>query len=233
MTERDPIELTDEVPPAQLAALSHLLADGRVWEDPDPRVEDAVVAAITAEAAAAGPPTTGGVEVVITDEPAARRARAGARSRARRSGGGWGLLAGAAVAAILLVLVVVVAALRQSDEPSEGQFALQPAAGAPAGAGGSATAEDTPDGVRIKLRVDGLAPAGEDEYYELWLNEEGGGPEDVVSAGTFHLRGGGSEWIELWAGVSTDEYPLVSVTLEREGEGPGSSGHVLLTGRIP
>ena len=229
MTERDHIELTEELPPAQVDALSHLLADGRVWEDPDPGIEDAVVAAIAAEAAGAGAPPGRPVEIVVTDSPPGRRAGVAGR----RSTGGWGLLAGAAVAATLLVVVVIVAALRQPDEPVQGQFALQPTAGAPAGAHGTAVAEDRPDGTRIVIEVQGLDPAPADHYYELWVNEEGGGPDDVVSAGTFHLRGGGDAWIELWSGVSSEEYPLVTVTLEREGEGPGSSGHVLLTGLIP
>ena len=70
MTERDRIELTEELTPAQLAALSRLLADPKVWEDPDPRVEDAVVAAITAEAALAGPRLSDEIEVVPARRPA-------------------------------------------------------------------------------------------------------------------------------------------------------------------
>jgi hypothetical protein len=59
--------------------------------------------------------------------------------------------------------------------------------------------------------------------YEAWLRKDA----DVgVSAGTFHLRGGDGE-LELWAGVSIEDYPLVTVTLQDEAD-PVSSGQVVL-----
>ena len=52
-----------------------------------------------------------------------------------------------------------------------------------------------------------------------------------VSAGTFHMRGGDGS-IELWSGVSPDDYPLVTVTIQQEADGAESSGRVVLRGLL-
>jgi hypothetical protein len=52
-----------------------------------------------------------------------------------------------------------------------------------------------------------------------------------VSAGTFHLRGGGDAEIELWAWVDIEDYPLFTVTLQPEGLAP-YSGQVVLMARL-
>lgn len=51
-----------------------------------------------------------------------------------------------------------------------------------------------------------------------------------VSAGTFHMRGGDDE-VELWTGVTADEYPLLTVTIQEVGQAE-SSGRVVLKGTI-
>jgi hypothetical protein len=61
-----------------------------------------------------------------------------------------------------------------------------------------------PLGTRLILDVAGLPPAEPGEYHEAWMRT---GPEVGVSAGTFHLRGDHGQ-IELWAGVTADNYPL-------------------------
>ena len=52
-----------------------------------------------------------------------------------------------------------------------------------------------------------------------------------VSAGTFHLRGG-DEPLELWAGVPIDDFPLLTVTIQDEAQ-PMSSGRVVLKASLP
>jgi hypothetical protein len=223
MTERDHIDLSEPTE-AELAALAALLSDEAVWEDPDPGVEDAVVAAITAEAAATPAPSFG-------PPPSPRaRTRAGARRPAARRSG-WGLLAGSAAAAALIIVVALVA-LQGTGGGPEQQLALRPPATLPPDASPLASAdvtvEETADGTRIVLDVTGLAPAPAGYYYELWLRKN---PQEGVSAGTFHLRGGGEERIELWTGVSPRDYPLITVTLQPEGMAE-SSGQVHLSGRL-
>jgi hypothetical protein len=150
------------------------------------------------------------------------------RSRHRRRGA-RGLLSSAAAAAAV-VAVVAVATVRRTPEAAD-VLALSPSAEAPAGSAGSAQVEERADGTRIVLEVHGLGPAPADEYYEVWMKEDG--EDEGVSAGTFHLRGGGQERIELWSGVSPEEYPVVTVTLEHEDDGGGASNRVLLSGRFP
>jgi hypothetical protein len=220
MTERDPIELPDELSPADRAALDRLLEDPTVWQDPDPRLEDAVVTAIVAEAAAVADRPPPDIEVLDGS---------GAVGAPRRRGGRWGL-AVSAVAAAAIVALVAVATVRRTPEPAEQVLALAPSADAPAGSAGSARVEERADGTRIVLEVQGLAPAPADEYYEVWMQEDG--DDQGVSAGSFHLRGGGHERIELWSGVTPDEYPVVTVTLEHEDDGGGRSTRVLLSGRV-
>jgi hypothetical protein len=54
---------------------------------------------------------------------------------------------------------------------------------------------------------------------------------DLVSIGTFHLRGGAA-MVTLWSGVPLEDYPTLTVTLQREGAGTDSSGEVVLRGSL-
>jgi anti-sigma-K factor RskA len=150
----------------------------------------------------------------VLDEALGRR-----RVRPRRTR--W-LLAAAAVVALSAGAGVF--AWLSGDEPHASL------AGTALAAGSSAEAEvrDTPSGVEIRLYVDGLPPAPEGSYYEAWVK----GDRGSVAIGTFHLRDG-SDDIVLWSGVDLDEYPKITVTLQREGAGPASSGRVVLAGEVP
>jgi hypothetical protein len=98
--------------------------------------------------------------------------------------------------------------------------------------GGAAAADvevrDTPSGFELKLDLRGLPPAAPGTYYEGWVVGERG----AVAIGTFHLREGAQD-VVLWSGVDLAAYPRVTVTLQREGGGPASSGQVLLAGEVP
>lgn len=131
-------------------------------------------------------------------------------------------LAGAVAVVLLLAGALIIGAF---DDPAE-QSVLVALHGTDDAPGASADAEiaDTPAGARIVLTVEDLPPAPDGAYYQAWLQH---GSERAVSAGTFHLRGGDAE-IELRAGVSLDDYPLVAVTLQREGDGAAPSDVVVL-----
>jgi len=202
----------DDGGPTEVPGLDALLADPLVWEEPDPALEDAVVAAITAEA---------------KDE-------VGARRRADRAPRTWvrPFLAGAAAAAVVAVLVVGGAALTgaSGEDRSGTEVALAGTEQAPE-ASADALVADTSLGTVLHLDVRGLDPAPDGTYYEAWLREAGDGGQRV-SAGTFHLRGGDGE-VELWAGVPLDEFPVLTVTLQDETAGPGAPGELVLSGCAP
>lgn len=223
-----------------------LLADPLLWEEPPPGLEDLVVAAIAAEAAAGGPPELARDET--RDEAGRPRPSAGpapssagtvsgldehrARRTERRA---WvrPFAAGAAAAAVVAVLVLGGIGVLGSDDDGSGPAGVEVAlAGTELAPEASAVADvvDTPQGTRIDLDVTGLEPAPDGTFYQAWLRQPGEGGEGV-SAGTFHLRGGDGQ-IELWAGVTPDDYPLVTVTLQDEGAGSASSGDVVLRGTV-
>ncbi|MFJ7305882.1 anti-sigma factor [Streptomyces sp. NPDC099088] len=87
---------------------------------------------------------------------------------------------------------------------------------------------DTPSGVKVELDLHGLPPAPVGSYYEGWVT----GDRGMVAIGTFHLRHGTKNVI-LWSGVELADYPKISVTLQKEGGGPASSGRVMLVGHVP
>ena len=219
----DPSQPQEPERPDLGAPVDELLQDPRVWEEPPPELEDLVVAAIVAEAAA---------RPEQDDEGAADRRPATGAAVARGEGRRWvrPFLAGVGAAAAAAVLVLLVVQGPDDGGPSGGtEVALAGTELAP-DASADAVVTDTPQGTVVDLDVQGLQPAPPGTYYEAWLRQEG--PEgELVSAGTFHLRGGDGR-VSLWAGVAPEDYPLLTVTLQPEGGGPASSGDVVLRGRV-
>lgn len=277
----------DELPEHEQAKLDALLANPALWAEPDPADEEAIVAAILAEASAEwgapssvdapGPAPDGrdsrpAVDPAVTGylstdesrpddgwvrpEDAATKAshdgwvRPGdaatgasddgwARpeatngsnvvplSRARR----WmaPVASAAAAVAVTLLAVNVVGSTDAAPSVTEVAGVELPLAGTDLAPEASATATvaETRAGTRIQLDVSGLRPAPLGQYYEAWLRQDA---DTGVSAGTFHLRGGDAD-IELWAAVSPEEYPLITVTLQDEAS-PDSSGRVVLRGEF-
>jgi len=79
---------------------------------------------------------------------------------------------------------------------------------------GTVSIRPTGSGWWIQLEVVDLPPAPAGAYYEGWVWSGGEG----VSVGTFHMRGEPGPVI-LWSGVDLQDYPLLTVTLQQEGEG--------------
>jgi hypothetical protein len=212
MTEHDePLEGTGAEP----VPFAALLASAELWDDPDPELEEAVVAAIAAEA--------GSTAV------ARRPVRATRPSRASRwSPIGW--IAAAAAMVLIVTLGVLLVTGDDTDDPETATGALVELEStdlAP-GATGDIVVETTPAGLKMVLNVDGLPPAADHSYYEAWI----GSGTDRVSAGSFHLRGGNAP-IALWAGIDDPAYRNFAITVQQVGGGAESSGQVVLRGTLP
>ncbi|HSJ27875.1 MAG TPA: anti-sigma factor [Acidimicrobiia bacterium] len=132
----------------------------------------------------------------------------------------WGLVA---VAAVVTALVAIgVSVVRGEQDPVD--FVLTGTEVAPR-AQAAVRIVDTPAGVVLRLEVSGLEPAPPGTYYQGWV----AAGDDLVSVGTFHMRGGDGR-VSLWSGVDLDAYRLLLVTLQPEGGGPQPSAEVVLRG---
>ena len=211
-----------ELTPDDEAALAALLGSAAIWEPDVHGDEDAIVASITALAGS----TPGSEREHVTASTAP--ASAGVTPLPAASKKPRWL---AAVAAAVLVVAGGAFALNSLGGQEGVEVALSGTDLAP-DASATALVDEGDLGVKINIEIEGLAPAPDGFYYEAWVRES---PEVGVSAGTFHLRGADPDEpgaIELWAGVSTEDYPLITVTLQEEGGGPASSGEVVLKGTI-
>jgi len=192
---------------AELDELRSLLGSPATWAEPSAELEDRVVTTI-AEQAGARPPRP-------------RERRRGVRLRWHWSRPVYGGLAAAtAVAAIAVVL-----ATSKSSPPPQ-QFAMIVSGTSLASdAKGSATLTKTGSGWRIELAATGLPRLANGRYYEAWLKNPAGA---LVPVGTFN----DATNVTLWAGVPPPQYPSLTVTRQRAGGSPASSGERVLTGTI-
>jgi hypothetical protein len=135
-------------------------------------------------------------------------------------------LAAAGVVAVAAIGALGVATLR----PAPGTTARTALNATPLAPGSHADVKlrNTPSGVEIDLDVAGLPPAADGQFYAAWVK----GDRGLVPIGTFHLRQGTKD-VVLWSGVDLKDYRTISVTLQQEGAGPGSSGRVLMKGEVP
>lgn len=191
--------------PVDEQVLDTLLASEAVWAELPPDLEDAVV-----------------------DEIAAHRDLVPAPPSARR----WRIAT--AVATLAAVAASIVAALVLTADPPARTFDSVTTLAATALAdGGDARLEvtTTDGGTRLILLPSDLPPAADDEVYEGWMLDG----RDVVSTGTFHLRGG-DDVVWLWSGVPPEEFDLFVVTRHPIGSTARPSGpegeQVVLHGRL-
>lgn len=195
----------------ELGELRGLLADPAMWAEPDPHLENSVVAAIAAAARSASP--------VAAREVAAREVAAGERARRpRRTFLYWA--AGAAAAAVIAVAVAI--GVGGGTHATTFSAALSGTSLAPA-ASGQATMTQTNAGWDITLHVSGLPRLDNGRFYQAWLKNPAG---VLVPIGTFNQSGD----ITLWAGVPPAEFPTITITRQRANGNPASSGQRVLVG---
>lgn len=199
----DHLDSLEEPTADELAMIRHLVARPDVWQDLPVGLDDAVVAAITAEV-----PRVSDIPSVAPTATASRWLP-------------WWLAAAAAVAIVVAGVAIVG---RGSDRPAGIEITMVGTDAAP-GATASVVLSSTPAGLKILLDAEGLAGAPDGYYYEAWVSDG----TTRVSAGTFHLRGGDNE-IELWAGVVDPAFDRLSVTLEPIDGDTDTSGDVRLVG---
>ncbi len=190
-----------------LDELKGLLAEPAIWDAPPTALEDAVVAAVRAEAA--------------TSEPAARSTSAGVRPRRSwRRAGPW---LGAAAAAAAVVVAIVVAG-GQDDDPQELVVALE-ATDSTSDLTGTVAVTRSDSGWRFELDAPGLPRLDEGRFYEAWMKSDA---DVLVSLGTFNE---GND-VVLWGGVRPPDFPTITITREEADGDPTSSGDRVLVGVI-
>jgi anti-sigma-K factor RskA len=183
------------------------LEDPAVWVEPDPGLEDRVVAAIAREVAASPGPAA----IVPLRSVRARRPR-------RRH-----VVMGIAAAAVLAVGTAALVSRDATDAPRV-QVALA-ATGLVPDARGDATMTKTASGWRIELDATGLPRLEDGRFYQAWLLDADG---LAVPVGTFNE----GEHVTLWAGVSPLDFPTFGITEEQADGEQGSSGRRVLSGTI-
>lgn len=206
----DHVDSLDEPSDDDIAALAALLARAEAWDEPPRDLEDAVVAAIGAEAGAQAGEASPARPPVLADRRAQPR---WSTSRIL-----------AAAAAIAVVVAGVVAITGGGDDGGGVTFALEGTDASP-GASADVVLSATPAGMKILLDAEGLPGAPDGYMYEAWVGDGTIG----ISAGTFHLRGGDGP-IELWAGVTDPSFVRLWVTLEPIDADTSSSGDARLRG---
>jgi hypothetical protein len=205
----------DELSRADLDALRAMLADESVWAMPDAALEDAVVAAITAEAAER-PQTDRPAVRTPSPEPATVTSMVGRRRR--------GLRMALSAAAAVIVLAVGALVVTRTGTDTGTEVALEPTDRLP-DAQGTANVRRTDSGWRIELDATGLPRLDDGRYYQAWLKSA----DDVlIPIGTFNE----GEDVVLWAGASPKQFPTLTVTEEEADGDQASSGVRVLVGTI-
>jgi hypothetical protein len=202
----DPDEQVD------LDAVRDLLSDPAMWAEPEPSLEDRIVAAITAEAAEG----RRGQPVALSPARAGRRRR---QSRRRP------LLSGAvgAAAAVLVAIAITVAVTTGGSSAQRFTAALSANDVVP-GATATATLTRTTSGWEIELHASGLPRLDNGRYYEAWMKNAAG---VVVPVGTFNQ----GPKVTLWSGVSPKDFPEIVVT-QQGTAGTDTSGRQVLAGTV-
>jgi anti-sigma factor RsiW len=152
------------------------------------------------------------------EAPAALRARIEAQRRPRRRVKGI-VLVGAAAAGAAALLVFNPSTTGERLHAELAATRLAP------GASGAATLTRTASGWRIALETRALPRRANGRYYEAWLRNRDG---VLVPIGTFNQ----GPKVTLWAGVSPQQFTMLTVTRETSHNNEGSSGETVLVGPI-
>ena len=162
-----------------------------------------------------------------TDEveaPADLRERVEAHRRGRRAETPRRLVLVTAAATAVLAVAVGLSVFGSDTSPEGFRAVLGPTTLLPE-AGGEAALTKTSSGWRIELDATGLPRLENGRFYQAWLRNPSG-----ISApiGTFNE----GRDVTLWAGVSPEDFTMLTVTRERADGDPASSGETVLVGEV-
>jgi Anti-sigma-K factor rskA, C-terminal len=208
----EPVDALTPQERAELDEVHTFLEAPATWEEPDPGLEDLVVAAVAREAERAH----------VTQIPKAQapvRRRWLPASLRRRPALVFGGLATAA-AALAVALVIVLGG--NSAKPLRFAMVVSGTALAP-NAHGSANLTQTDSGWRIELKATGLPHLAGGRYYQAWLKNSAG---ILVPVGTFN----DAQKVTLWSGAPVTQFRMFTVTRQLANGNPASSGQRVLTG---
>lgn len=199
---------------ARLQPFSLALRTEAVWTEPPPGLATLVVEQVRAASAQSPPPVAS-----IAAAPPSGGAASGVWRRL--------LPAVAAAAAVAFAAGFLIADRGDDDPEAIADVALL---GSDVVPDASATGDvlDRGAGYAIRLQVAGLPPAPEGSYYEGFLRADDG---EMVSVGTFHMRGGAGA-VVLWSGVRVADYQTLVVTAEVEGAGDDQPGPIMMEGPV-
>ena len=140
-----------------------------------------------------------------------------------------GRFAAAAIGAAAAAAVVFVAVHRDDQQSADASIAVV-GTDLAAGISGKADITSVASGVRIDFSVKGLPRRDGGDFYEGWLKNCAG--TALVPIGTYHDL----DKATGWAGVSIDDYPVLTVTREHvappKDSAQGSSGEVVVSGKL-
>ena len=142
---------------------------------------------------------------------------------ARRRRRGASLLA---VAAALVAALVVSAVLLSGSSSSTDYAGQLRATGLAPGAHASVAVTRTDAGFRLRVDARGLPALASGEVYEAWLKNAAG---TLVPIGTFSSS---DDRVTLWSGVSPDDFPTLTITIEPIDNNQASSGQRVLMGDV-
>ena len=128
------------------------------------------------------------------------------------------------VAATAVVVAIGVTVSRSGPSAEQFHAALEPTGLVP-GARGDATLTRTTSGWRIVLDATGLPRLDGGRFYQAWLRNPAG---TLVPIGSFNE----GQDVTLWAGVSPEDFTLLTVTRERADDDQSSSGERVLVGTV-
>jgi anti-sigma-K factor RskA len=133
----------------------------------------------------------------------------------------------AALAAVLLALGVVTGTLLAgggADDASGGRvIALAPVE--PLGGQATGTARFAASGERATVKLSGLPPSEEGEFYELWLLNA---PDDLVSLGSFSVPASGEIDVTVPVPGDAEEFGAIDVSVEPADGDPAHSKQSVL-----
>jgi Anti-sigma-K factor rskA len=140
--------------------------------------------------------------------------------RRRRVGGLLGVAA-ALTAAVVAGSIVLSGVRSNADYTGDLR-----ATGLAPGAHASVVITRTDAGFRVQLDARGLPPLEHGEFYEAWMKDAAG---TLVPIGTFSSSDGR---VTLWSGVSPDDFPTLTITIEPGDNNQASSGQRVLMGDV-